>query len=514
MTTPLRELPARPDLEQYRKQARELLDAAHAGQAEAVERVKTTLPGKTPGQLTLTDAQFVLAREHGFENWAAFKSHVELLRPEKADPVEAFKQAVTRGDAAALRRLFKQHPELRRQVNAPLFSFGGRALIQARENRDVVDVLLEHGADLNLKSDWAPGPWGVLDNTKPDMAEYLISRGAVVDVFAAAALGKIDRLRELLDADPSLVHAKGGDGCRPLHFARGAAVMDLLLERGAEIEARDVDHAGTALQWSVPHPPGAGERSFVQRGLDVCRLLVERGAELDVFAAAALGDVDRLRAVLDADPSALAARIGEPSYAPCPRGEAEHIYVYTLGARKTPHQIANEFGNDACVALLSERATPAQRFLMACVNADEPAARALLREHPGLMKDLGPDDARAVADCAGRGQADAVRLMLDLGFPMDVTGMDNGTPLHIAAWFGQLSVVELLLGRGARVDVTDASHQSTPLGWCCHGSRHCARQGADYAAVARALLSAGAKPGPNLNDATPEVRAVLERAGR
>jgi hypothetical protein len=61
----------------------------------------------------------------------------------------------------------------------------------------------------------------------------------------------------------------------------------------------------------------------------------------------------------------------------------------------------------------------------------------------------------------------------------------------------------------------DTVHGSTALGWCCHGSRHCRNPRGDYPAVARLLMDAGARPGPNLKDAAPEVLAVIrERGGR
>src|SRR4051794_25185554 len=124
-----------------------------------------------------------------------------IEKNQSRDPLEAFKQSITNGDAETLRELLKKHPALRQQVNAPLFAFGTRPIAHAKKHRDVVDVLLENGADINLKSDWWAGPYGILELADPETAEFLISRGANVDVFAAAHLGKIDRLRELLDSD-------------------------------------------------------------------------------------------------------------------------------------------------------------------------------------------------------------------------------------------------------------------------------------------------------------------------
>ena len=75
-----------------------------------------------------------------------------------------------------------------------------------RKNLPVLDVLLEYGADLNLKSEWWAGPFGILESDiTPEEAAPLIARGATVDIFAAAHLGMADRVRELVEADPSLV---------------------------------------------------------------------------------------------------------------------------------------------------------------------------------------------------------------------------------------------------------------------------------------------------------------------
>lgn len=84
---------------------------------------------------------------------------------------------------------------------------------------------------MNAKSRWWAGGFGLLDWASPEVAAYAIERGAVVDVQAAARLDRMDRLRELISLDPSLVHARGGDGQTPLHFASSVEVATYLLDQ-------------------------------------------------------------------------------------------------------------------------------------------------------------------------------------------------------------------------------------------------------------------------------------------
>jgi ankyrin repeat protein len=75
---------------------------------------------------------------------------------------------------------------------------------------------------------------------KQEIADVLLEAEPELDVFDAAALGDVDRLTELLDADGDLVKSYSEDGYTPLHFAaffaRGPAVR-LLLDRGADVGA-------------------------------------------------------------------------------------------------------------------------------------------------------------------------------------------------------------------------------------------------------------------------------------
>jgi hypothetical protein len=73
----MRELPSRPDLEHYRNEAKSLVRAFRAGDASACNRAVAVLGVGAGRRFLLSDAQFVLAREHGMDSWSEFRRVVE-----------------------------------------------------------------------------------------------------------------------------------------------------------------------------------------------------------------------------------------------------------------------------------------------------------------------------------------------------------------------------------------------------------------------------------------------------
>src|SRR4029079_18754856 len=119
-------------LEMQQKRAKNLRRAALDGQAEALQHLAALHPHPpAPRALTLADAQLVIARGYGFESWAALRRKIDSLTK---TPVEQFASAVRSGDAANVRALLEQYPEVRAVVNAPIGAFGGRPLTMARHN--------------------------------------------------------------------------------------------------------------------------------------------------------------------------------------------------------------------------------------------------------------------------------------------------------------------------------------------------------------------------------------------
>lgn len=485
MASPFRRtLPARVDLAQQKTQAKELLRSFAAGDPESVARVRDALPDKP--RIVLADAQFVLAREYGFQDWGALKRHIEDRIAAARAPHEQMHDAMQRRDAAAVRRLFTLHAEFRPLINAPFFPFNSPALVACANDAAMVEVLLEFGADPNKRSEWWAGGFHTLHVATGAAAERLLAAGAVPDACAAAHLDRPELLAALLASDPSRVHERGGDGQTPLHFARSRQVVDLLLDAGADIDARDVDHRATPAEWMLERTRGAGR-------YELARYLVERGATADIMLAAALGRTHDAVTMLQREPALLEEQTGRGRYAEQPPS-SYHIYFWSIGSNRSPLEIAAQFGHDDTLAAMLAFATPMQRLRLACRRSDGDGARAVLREYPGLVRAFTPNDHRAVTDAAWNGDAPAVALMLELGFDPATPGHDAGTALHCAAWQGSGDSVAAILrvpaGR-ALLTTRDAHHGGTPLGWCCHGSLHGPARG-EHARIAQLLLEAGA----------------------
>lgn len=304
-------------------------------------------------------------------------------------------------------------------------------------------------------------------------------------VHEAARAGLTDKLADMLALDPSLINAKGMDARTPLHCAGTVAVASLLLDHGARIDARDEDHDSTPAQWRIGESP------------EVARFLLERGAKADIFLAAALGDMALAEKLVAADRGCLAHRIGKPPEFP-PLGHNRRggtIYQWTLGFNSYPHQIALMKGHHALFDFLCAESDTATRLLVNCLLARRAEAEAIGKQHPQIVPELPDVDLELVAKYCWETNTnyDAVKLMLDLGFPVAHPERSHGyTPLHNAAWAGSGDLVELLIARGHPVDIRDPVYDATPLGYalydCLIEKRH---PEGEFARVVKALMEAG-----------------------
>jgi ankyrin repeat protein len=323
-----------------------------------------------------------------------------------------------------------------------------------------------------------------------------------VDVHAAARLGMIERLRALISANSELVNARGGDGQTPLHFASTIAVAEYLLDHGADLEARDVDHESTPAQY------------MVRDRQEVLRYLIQRGCKTDLLMAVALGNADLVRKHLDADPDCIRHCVSEEFFPKQHARSGGTIYQWALGWFVTAHQVAKQFGHEEVFQLLMERSPADLKLLAACwLGGDDATVKSLLIEQPGLVASLSDAYRRQVAHAARNNNLAAVRLMLAAGLPVGATGQHGGTPLHWAAWHGNAEMARVILRYNPPLEQPSTDFHATPLGWAINGSEDgWYRQTGDYPATVEALIQAGAKL-PKKIDGSDAVRAVLRRYG-
>ena len=367
-------LPSRPSVEQYKKLAKDLVKscrsgdpaaigawasrwiealAAHQSEPDALRggtemnaradqvgqfaRAKLSGGEEASSRCVLADAQFVIARAHGFLSWPNFVKHIESLA-RASSPVSAFEaaaSAIVTGDATTLERLLREHPELirarsTREHRAALLHYvaangvenyrqvtpkniaeiteilltagagiddeadvygGGCTTLGlvatsappaiAGVQRAVIDVLLKHGARMDL-----PGTGGnkqslvraCLANGQPEAAEYLAGRGAPLDLPGAAGIGRIDVVKRFFDEDGDLsakpTKAQMVDGFSMACTYGRADVVDCLLDRGIDVGTQIRGHGESHTALHVAAFHGH---------VEVVRVLLRRGARVDVI---------------------------------------------------------------------------------------------------------------------------------------------------------------------------------------------------------------------------------------
>jgi ankyrin repeat protein len=271
-----------------------------------------------------------------------------------------FLDDICRGDVAAVRAALDESPELlfAEGKNEHLWYGNANALAVAAMSGqvEVVRLLIERGAHLKTAAVKGISLLAVAAiEGRTEVVQLLLSAKVTPDIFAAAALGDLDRVKRLLQDNAAFVHERTFDGKTPLHFCRDVKMADVLLAAGADINALD-DSEQTPLQWVAA----------TGRFREVTKYLIEHGAKAessDIFWACAYGDVTAVRAFLDADSSIVYAQrlpgpgvpvpmVGNtPLHEAAVRGELE-IGGLLIQARITPLHAAAACGHLEMAKLL------------------------------------------------------------------------------------------------------------------------------------------------------------------
>ena len=444
------------NLEQLRKQAKELTRAARDGDAAALER----LGGREP---ILSRAQLVLAREHGYPSWPALVAAVE------AD-ADSFVLAATGRRRTRAEALLAARPEIADDPWASLVLGRGFA------------------GDVNTPGgprSWAPLLY-VCHSCFPSaaLARELLERGADPNASFENEYGSMSALYGAAgiahDAELTRVLLEAGadpDDGESLYHATEAPSADclrLLLEHGAA--PRGTNALAHALDYDAPNHDAH----------DHARLLLEAGADPNEGALVAhavrrgCGPATiRLLAEFGAD-------LGRPG------GETWRGDV----PLRTPYQHAVLRARDDVAEALAELGASTE------VSHEDAAVSALARGERSvalLPERLDHDQQEVIVLAALRGHLDAVVDAAGPNFRGVVGGSPEGSLLHHAAWIGSAELVEALLARGADPGGAGGA-DGTPLAWAAHGSQHHRMEGHDYVAVAELLVAAGDAVDPSMRE--------------
>lgn len=422
---PTRRLPQHPNLEQLRKQAKNLLEQYHAAHPAAVGEVQRFERKPDPSAFALHDAQRVLARAYGYESWLKLKAFVEGAN------IARFAQAVKAGDMTQVREMLAARPEL---IGVDMGKNDEhRALHYAVLRRDLpmVRLLMEAGADARkgifphrdatsaiaiARDREYDDVLAVIEREEQLRREEMSCPNATVSPVQdqiSAAIQQDDQATaiRLLDADRSLIQACDRDGATPLHIAAeqgDAELVAWLLERRANVRKQDLQGLTALDRAALAGNPGNRGAEYFPR---IAKLLRESGAEITIRAAVALADAARVRELIRREPD----------------------FLRQVGPSGGLLTLAVNHGHPEMVRLLLDLG----------VDVNE---RILLEE----LEEPAFSWGMPLWHAAWAGNLEICRLLLDKGADPNANVYASGWPLSRAWCHEDASVKHLLLARGAK----------------------------------------------------------------
>lgn len=526
----MKRLPARPDLGQLKKQAKDLLARSRDDDPEALARIREFLPAATRNPelapLRLHDAQSCIAREYGFPSWSELKIFVDARNATGATAAETILNlwrflyasdiagGENRAQPAVAARMIAENPEL--VIGDPYLAcaLGDVAVLKAETARDPAWVN-RAGGPLSL-----PPLVAVAHSSLMRLPAYRDRLHASARVLLEAGADPNQAV-----ANRWMATVETADPSNPLSALYGAAgqnhdpvLTQLLLDHGAN------PNDGESLYHSLDNPActelllksGAriAKSNALYRALDLedatpLRLLLAHGGDANEpplgpptsdWGSLLAWAIRRRRS--PAHIEALLAAGADPS-AKTPRGESAELLALKFGSPDVARMLSEAAGADSDL-------TPEDAFIAACARGDEPAARSLLAARPGMIAALTEPDLKLLPELAASlTGGDAVRVMVSLGWPISVRGGDwNASALNHAVMRGDASLARFLLEHGAQWTEEHAFGDNV-LGTLSWASWNVPHEGGDWAGCAAALMAHGlpaATPDPGGSDTMVIIR--------
>ena len=476
-------LPERPDLDQLRRRAKELRDAARRGDAAALERFARHHPlGETgrgqPGRRPAGHRP-----RAGLCELAQAQGRHRRRRGLPPGSMSAFVAASVEGRLRQASDIFRADPGI-----------AGRSLLAATVLGDAEAVREMLAAD--------PAAAVAIDDERgwPPLLYACYSRWHQIDPGRAAGLAEV--VRVLLDAGAS---PNTNDGGRPRYRS---ALKGSVEVNNPEHHRRCCSTPGptptrvspsprpsviattaacgccspTVPGWPEPGPSAPPSTTTIPVRCHCCSTPSKRRRR-----GGATRRPRRCRTPRPTPPcpSSPPSSTPEPTREPT---DEDGVSALRLAVRAGRNDTAARLR----AAGATDDGTDVDRFIGACLNGDRPAAEQLLADHPDLPDRLTDQDRAVIVDAAASRPAETIALMLDLGFSPHARNDFGEQPLHTAAYSGNAAVVRLLLDAGADVDARDARFDGTPLAFATVGSGEQAGKPGDWIETVRLLIEAGA----------------------
>ena len=514
------QLPARPNLEQYKKQAKDLAKSCAQGMPEALSRVQRHHPhfhkmtDLGTAKVVLTDAQLVIAREHDFESWPKFARYVEMVNAIRSvgtleDPVAAFIEMAcvprhashVSGTVEYAEAILKRYPEVARSnihTAAILADEAGVRGFLARDPESATQTGGPYGWDALTHLCFSR--YLRLDKTRSEA--FVRSARALLDAGASAKTGWYENIdypnpRPLFE---SAIYGAAAIACHP-------ELTQLLLERGADPNDEETPY----------HVPEEYENKVV-------RILLESGKLNNTSLAWMLvrkadhHDEKGIRLVLEsgADPNFMTRVENTALHHAIRRDNSLRIIELLLDHGANP-ALKNKRDGRSAIAMAAHRGRPdvlnslekrgvplnlegVDRLIAECARGNREAIYQLVAAEPQLKDQLIEQGGTLLAEFAGTGNADGLRCLLDLGVSANALYEEGdiyfgitkqSTALHVAAWRAWPDAVKELINRGAPVNALDGRGRTALIlaVKACTDSYWMHRRSPDSVA---ALLKAGA----------------------